>query len=328
MKKTAIILLLFGLFIFATSTSRALISTTKTNPGNLLSTATVDIELQELDSGDTDKPLVATDLTPGDWTDWARLVISTQNSTVVVNQYLYLDNLIGDACSKTNLSITADSNSLFNGAISGLEGVSNRIQINSDYSIIQQQAQLDDSADSSFEGTTCTWDEIFAVENGFSDTATIASNSITTKSSFSSFSTNVVLNEFMPNPWGDDDAPMLGGEWVELFNNGEIDEDVDGWYLYDEHDTHDLLITNSNTLSGSTTVPAGSTLVVYRNGDSNFTLNNDGDTLRLFSGPIDSGTLVDSFTYSDSVGDDETYSRVPDGTGDWGGPFPSFFPGF
>jgi len=132
----------------------------------------------------------------------------------------------------------------------------------------------------------------------------------------------------MPNPWGDDDAPMLGGEWVELFNNGEIDEDVDGWYLYDEHDTHDLLITNSNTLSGSTTVPAGSTLVVYRNGDSNFTLNNDGDTLRLFSGPIDSGTLVDSFTYSDSVGDDETYSRVPDGTGDWGGPFPSFFPGF
>jgi hypothetical protein len=48
----------------------------------------------------------------------------------------------------------------------------------------------------------------------------------------------VVINEFIPDPEGDDDAPMPDGEWVELYNKGGTDINVSGCVLYDSNDTH------------------------------------------------------------------------------------------
>jgi len=146
----------------------------------------------------------------------------------------------------------------------------------------------------------------------------------------------IVVNEFVPNPTGFDDASMPGGEWVELYNNGVSDVDVNGWILYDNNDTHELFVStansdsNSNTAdSGETIVPAGGFLVVYRNADSNFELNNTGgDSVRLYTNTISGGgVLIDSYTYTlDPVPNNKSFARIPDGTGNFVDPIPT--PGY
>lgn len=146
----------------------------------------------------------------------------------------------------------------------------------------------------------------------------------------------IVINEFVPNPTGADDASMPGGEWVELYNNGSSGVDVNGWILYDSNDTHELFIStgnsdnNNNTAdSGETIVPAGGFLVVYRNADSDFALNNTGgDSVRLYTNTISGGgVLIDSYSYTlDPVPDNKSFARIPDGTGNFVDPIPT--PGY
>ena len=97
--------------------------------------------------------------------------------------------------------------------------------------------------------------------------------------------------------------------------------------MYDSNDGHELEISSTNVdtdndLSDNDDlplVPAGGWLRVYRNGDSDFALNNDGDEIRLYNGPVgDSNTdLIDSFVYQNDVGDGEIWQRNPDGIGSW-----------
>jgi len=126
---------------------------------------------------------------------------------------------------------------------------------------------------------------------------------------------NIIINEFMPNPGGDDDAPMPGGEWVELYNPTNNDVNVSDWVLYDSFDTHELYINTSNTNSGDTIVPANGWLVVYRDGDGDFTLDNNGDEIRLYDGyPVNGSTLIDQISYASSQ-EGVSWARIPDGTG-------------
>ena len=168
----------------------------------------------------------------------------------------------------------------------------------------------------------------------------------------------IVLNEFIPDPSGDDNAKMPGGEWVELYNNGSLPVDVDGWYLYDSDNNNELEITannsdnNNNTSdSGETIVPEHGWLVVYRNGDGDFIINNTGsDSIRLYNGPIVTGNLIDlvNYTVANEAGSDDpalygskgvtnpeplssvsesqegkTWARYPDGIGAWFDPIPT-----
>ncbi|MBI4049805.1 MAG: lamin tail domain-containing protein [Candidatus Doudnabacteria bacterium] len=134
----------------------------------------------------------------------------------------------------------------------------------------------------------------------------------------------VVLNEYLPNPSGSDDAAMPGGEWVELYNYGSSNVSVAGWVLYDSDDGNELAITTGNTDTGGTTVAAGGYLVVYRNGDGDFELNNSGgDSVRVYDGEIGSGgTLRDSNVYTSAAGVDKSFARIPDG-GVWVDPVPT-----
>ena len=141
----------------------------------------------------------------------------------------------------------------------------------------------------------------------------------------------VVMNEFLPNPTGANNASKPNGEWVELYNNGLVAIDVNGWYLYDSDNAYELQISTSNSDndndtgdSGETIVPAHGWLVVYRDNDADFSLNNSGgDTVKLYDGAIGSGAnLLDSFAYS-STTEGKTYARIPDGTGSWVDPVPT-----
>lgn len=139
---------------------------------------------------------------------------------------------------------------------------------------------------------------------------------------------NVVLNEILPNPEGSDTGSNsndeLDGEYVELYNNENFPVDLSGWTLFDADDSHELEITEDNTDLESTTIPANGFLTVYRNGDSDFSLNNDGDTVRLFTGyPASVHQLVDSFTYDSEKDEGHSYQRNPDGVGSWIDPVPT-----
>jgi len=141
----------------------------------------------------------------------------------------------------------------------------------------------------------------------------------------------IVINEILPNPSGDDDATKPAGEWVELYNRSGADIDIDGWVLYDAIDAHELVVSQSNSDnnnnlsdSGETVVPGGGFLVVYRDGGGDFSLNNNGDTVRLYDDAIGSGgTLIDSYTYTGVVPDDKSIARYPDGSDTWYDPIPT-----
>lgn len=133
----------------------------------------------------------------------------------------------------------------------------------------------------------------------------------------------VVMNEIFPSPLTADSAAKPDGEWVELYNRSSSSVDVNGWVLYDNDNGHALPITAENSDNnnnpfdfGETVVPANGYLVVYRNGDADFDLDNDGDRVRLFNGNIGNATLKDAYSYP-STPAGKSIARVSDGMNNW-----------
>jgi hypothetical protein len=121
----------------------------------------------------------------------------------------------------------------------------------------------------------------------------------------------VVMNEIMPNPAGNDDAAMPGGEWVELYNYGEYDIELKDWKLEDG-DGNVLKIKDSNT-SGGTVISGGEKMVVYRDGDKDFDLGDDGDTVSLID---EKGLIKDSYKFGKTP-EGKSIARFPDAVGPW-----------
>jgi 2',3'-cyclic-nucleotide 2'-phosphodiesterase (5'-nucleotidase family) len=98
------------------------------------------------------------------------------------------------------------------------------------------------------------------------------------------------------------------GDWVELYNTGEVAVDLTGWILKDNNDSHAL------TLESGTTIEAGGFVVIYTDQPAGgFGLGNP-DEPRLFL--PDGTTLVDSYAYTEHA-PSTTYGRCPDGTGEF-----------
>ena len=143
---------------------------------------------------------------------------------------------------------------------------------------------------------------------------------------------DVVLNEYLPNPAGDDGDPKPLGEWVELYNLTSSPVDVAGWTLYDSLDSHPLTISVANSDNdgdtgdgGETIVPANGFLVVYLDGayGSGWLNNSGGDEVRLYRGGVGSASLADATSYVGSAPVGKSYARIPDGTGAWVDPIPT-----
>jgi len=142
---------------------------------------------------------------------------------------------------------------------------------------------------------------------------------------------NIVINEYLPNPIGSDSEPMPAGEWIEIYNRGSVTRNLSNWYLTDAYLSHKLFITAENTTSSDPStsdlnIAPGEFMVVYRNGDLDFDLNNGflGDTVNLHR---PSGIIVDFHVYTGILGDDvienKSMARYPDGSNSWFDPIPT-----
>lgn len=108
--------------------------------------------------------------------------------------------------------------------------------------------------------------------------------------------TKIKINEFLPDPMGNDDAAMPSGEWIELYNAGSSSLDLENLSIKDNYGSEaDIFISDSNTIGG-TVINSGEYLVVYMNGRSGFLNNNDFEKVYLYKEDY----LLDEASYSGS----------------------------
>ncbi len=129
---------------------------------------------------------------------------------------------------------------------------------------------------------------------------------------------DVVINEFMASnapgsQWVDQDNE--NDDWIELYNNTSNPISLNNYFLSDsESFIHKWEFPD-------VTIPANGYLIVWADKDpqqdglhTKFNLDKDGDEIILSY--LD-GTIIDSVSYTDEQAENQSLSRVPNGTGDF-----------
>jgi hypothetical protein len=129
---------------------------------------------------------------------------------------------------------------------------------------------------------------------------------------------DVVINEFMANngdgsPWADQDNE--NDDWIELYNNTNSSINLSNYFLSDSDSFY------HKWELPDVAIPAHSYLIVWADKDpqqeglhTKFSLDKDGDEIYLTY--LD-GTLIDSIEYTEEQNENESLSRIPNGTGDF-----------
>ena len=110
------------------------------------------------------------------------------------------------------------------------------------------------------------------------------------------------ISELLPNPQGDDDAEKPFGEWIELFNSGDSPINLDALFFEDESEGK-LYISDTTAFESDTIIEAGEYKIIFRNADSDFSLNNNGYESIGISAVANDETVtgIDSMSYSGST---------------------------
>lgn len=120
----------------------------------------------------------------------------------------------------------------------------------------------------------------------------------------------VVINEFLPHAltdWNGDGTVDSGDEYIELINMGTVSISLKNWRL-DDGDGG----SSPYTLPNVTLLPRQ--IVFFFKTETGISLSDGGDTVRLFK--PDSRTM-DYISYTMVATGDQTWCRLPDGTGAW-----------
>ncbi|MGY8744957.1 MAG: lamin tail domain-containing protein, partial [Candidatus Poseidoniales archaeon] len=116
----------------------------------------------------------------------------------------------------------------------------------------------------------------------------------------------VCLNEALPNPTGYDNAAWPNGEWMEIYNSGNVPVDVLNWKLINK--VSKTLDFNSTSIVGfeagnssTWTLQPGDYMVIARNGtpDSDFQMVNTFDYITMEDS---SGNVIDQASWNSTSG--------------------------
>lgn len=118
--------------------------------------------------------------------------------------------------------------------------------------------------------------------------------------SLSSVEAEILVTEFLPNPKGADD-----GEWIEIYNAGDKEIDLSGWFLDDADGG-----SKPYKIKEGTKILPGEYLVFYRK-ETKIALNNNFDSVRILD---PEGNLFFEVSYEKTK---EGFSYALDENGDW-----------
>jgi hypothetical protein len=94
-------------------------------------------------------------------------------------------------------------------------------------------------------------------------------------------------------------------DWVELYNDGDLEGDVSGWILYDKEDKAKFV-----TLPESTKIASHGFFLVYVDVEGGFGLSSDGDQVFLEDA---AGVVIDHIEFG-ALTPDHAHARKPDGS--------------
>ncbi len=135
------------------------------------------------------------------------------------------------------------------------------------------------------------------------DSGATFSDQTTINVSWSTYSSNIVINELLPNPAGNESTD----EYIEIFNRGSSPIDLSGWKLTDASGSHYII---SKKDFANTVIPANGYFVLYREITGIALNNSGGEGVYLYS---PDGNQKDSVSYSGSVSEDCSYNRTNSG---------------
>ena len=121
---------------------------------------------------------------------------------------------------------------------------------------------------------------------------------------------SVVINEFLPHPktdWNGDGTANTGDEYIELINMGTESVSVKNWKL------DNGMGTGAYPLPDMTLLPRQ--IVIFYHSKSGIALSDGGSTVRLLK---PDGRTADIYSYPAVAAADQTWCRLPDGSGAWG----------
>ena len=124
---------------------------------------------------------------------------------------------------------------------------------------------------------------------------------------------SIVINEINYNSAPDFDPE----DWVEIYNSSNAQIDLTGWYFKDDDDAHIFYLPNGTLIQPNDYILLCKDTTAFKTlfpnvqnyfGNLSFSLNNDGELIRLFN---NNDELVDALTYDDQA----PWVTAPDGTG-------------
>jgi hypothetical protein len=123
------------------------------------------------------------------------------------------------------------------------------------------------------------------------------------------FPVGVTLNEILPDPesvdWDQDGTVFFDDEWIELYNAGGAPTGLGRWAVGDNTKTYTFPL-------GTVIWPKGF-LLLFR-AQTGLALGDTRDQVTLLR---PDGSIADQFAYAGGPGNDRSYCRSIDGTGDW-----------
>ena len=117
--------------------------------------------------------------------------------------------------------------------------------------------------------------------------------------------TAVYINEI------ESSAPDDGNDWIEIYNAGSNPVDISGWFVTDDKGLERFTDGKTTPFPEGTTLAAGAVMVLEDSVNFDFGLGSD-DAVTLYD---KDQKIIDTYTYNGHASG--TYSRNPDGTGEF-----------
>ncbi|MBO5460903.1 MAG: lamin tail domain-containing protein [Ruminococcus sp.] len=116
----------------------------------------------------------------------------------------------------------------------------------------------------------------------------------------------IFINEIESND------PVTDTDWVEIINAGTTDKDISGWFITDDKGLERLVDGAEWRIADGTVLKAGEVLVIEHSDILDNLSLGKNDTVSLYDS---NSNIIDTYTYTGHAAG--TYSRVPDGTGEF-----------